>query len=505
MLSQTTTQVQRQQQRLTPQQVQLARLTEMPVEALYDEVDKELKENPSLEAVRSADSYDDTDAADGMNGIDGAETTDGLEGLDSQDAPEAMETIDALDSTYSDPDDIPAAAQSNSARFEAVASDTQSFYDQLQEQIGFFNISDSQKELIEYLIGSLDERGWLPVSLQQVQDELEVYHNTTATIDELEQALHTLQRFEPSGIGARNLQECLLLQVRQGNQTDDAVPAERQPLLRLVRDYFELLMLNRWDKIAQRMHLTDADTHRLQRDLRRLNPRPGSAMGEAVGKSLQQITPDFIVETDYYGQITVTLNNGYVPALRVNDDDAQTLAAYDAAGSKALSRTERDAQAFLHENVGRAQSFIEALQNRQRSLLLTMRAIVKLQRPFFESGDETALRPMNLEDIAQQTGLHVSTVSRVTSSKWVQTTFGIYPLRFFFSSASQQDGEEVSVRKAEAALKEIIDHEDKQAPLSDDTIAQQMQQLGFDVARRTVSKYRDRLGIPVARMRKKSI
>lgn len=492
MLSQTTTQVQRQTQRLTPQQVQLSRLMEMPVEALYDEVDKELKENPSLEATHE----DSNDEAESPEFADNGEYSDNSDFSDNSDYSELSE--------YSGSEDIPVSQPASAASgSEPVAAETLSFYDQLQEQIGFFSTDEKQRQLIEYLIGSLDERGWLPVSLQQVQDELEVYHNTETTLPELEDALHTLQHFEPAGIGARTLQECLLLQVERTGGTLQT--ADRSMLERVLREHFDLLMLNRWDKIAQRMHLSDAQTRRLQHDVRRLNPRPGSSMGEAVGKSLQQITPDFFVDTDFYGQISLTLNNGYVPALQLSRDDEQTLAAYDSMDSKSMSRAERDAQTFLRDNVTRARNFIEAIEGRRRTLLLTMRAIIKLQRPFFESGDETALRPMTLDDIAQQTGLHISTISRVTTSKWVQTTFGIYPLRWFFSSASSQDGEEVSVRKAEAALQELIDQEDKRNPLNDDTLAQRMQAQGFDVARRTISKYRDRMGIPVARLRKQNL
>ena len=489
MLSQTTTQVQRQTQRLTPQQVQLSRLMEMPVEALYDEVDKELKENPTLEAV-SDETSDTSDYSESSEYSDNSVSSDSSDYSDTSD--------------FADNDDIPVSQPTGAASgTEPVAADTLSFYDQLQEQIGFFSTSEQQRQLIEYLIGSLDERGWLPVSLQQVQDELEVYHNMDVTLPELEEALHTLQHFEPAGIGARDLRECLLLQVeRAGGKTQTA---DRSLMERLLREHFDLLMLNRWDKIAQRMHLTDAQTRRLQHDVRRLNPRPGSSMGEAVGKSLQQITPDFFVDTDYYGQISLSLNNGYVPTLQLSPDDEQALAAYDGMDAKKLSRAERDAQTFLRDNVTRARNFIEAIEGRRHTLLLTMRAIIRLQRPFFETGDETALRPMTLDDIARQTGLHISTISRVTASKWVQTTFGIYPLRWFFSSASSQDGEEVSVRKAEAALQELVDHEDKRNPLSDDIIAQRMQAQGFDVARRTVSKYRDRMGIPVARMRKQNL
>jgi RNA polymerase sigma-54 factor len=262
-------------------------------------------------------------------------------------------------------------------------------------------------------------------------------------------------------------------------------------------------MLKHWDRIQRGLRLTDAEVSRLQHEVRRLNPRPGSSMGEALGKNLQQITPDFIVDTDPYGQLTMTLNRGHVPPLRVSDDDLTFLQSYEGRDLKSLPRSEREGILYLRERVEKARGFIEALQQRRRTLTDTMYAIIRMQRPFFESGDETLLRPMTLEDVAKRTGLHLSTVSRVSNSKWVQTPFGIYPLRWFFTSAARlQGGDEVSVRNIQAAVQEIVDNEDHHAPLSDDAIARELQKRGYDVARRTVSKYREQLNIPVARLRK---
>lgn len=226
-------------------------------------------------------------------------------------------------------------------------------------------------------------------------------------------------------------------------------------------------------------------------------------MGEAVGRNLQQITPDFIVDTDSDGHLTLSLNNGHLPPLRVSKDDLDFLKSYDGRDTKDLSRSERDGVTYLRDRVEKAQGFIDALRQRRQTLTLTMQAIMKMQRPFFESGDETLLAPMTLEDVAKQTGLHLSTVSRVSNSKWVQTPFGVYPLRWFFTSAARlQGGDEVSVRNIQAALQEIVDAEDKQAPLSDDALARLLQERGYAVARRTIAKYREQLNIPVARLRK---
>ena len=338
------------------------------------------------------------------------------------------------------------------------------------------------------------------MSLQQLQDELEVYHNIHTSPQELEHLLRILQNFEPSGIGARNLQECLILQVQHAPDHQSPV---KQQLLSLLQNHFQNLMLKRWDRIRRAMHLSDADVSRLKREVHRLNPRPGSSRGEAIGRNLQQITPDFFVDTADDGSLTLTQNNGHLPSLHVSQDDIDFLNAFEGRDPHQLSRSERDGITYLRDRVEKAQDFINAMEQRRRTLTITMQAIMKMQRPFFQSGDETLLRPMTLENIAKSTGLHLSTVSRVSNSKWVQTPFGIYPLRWFFTSAARlQEGDEVSVRNILAAVQEIVHAEDKHAPLSDDAIARQLQDRGYAVARRTVAKYREQLNIPVARLRK---
>ncbi len=471
------TQVQAQLQTLTPQQLLVSQLTEMPVEALYERVDQELKDNTTLERDSTDEWPDDETAAE-------------YPPVDSY----SDQTAD-----YSSPDDVPDHLPGTRAIPEAIVSETLSFYDQLEEQIGYLRLSEHEEEILRYLIGSLDDDGLLRVPLQQIADELEVYHNVVTTPDELQRLLTILQTFEPAGVGARSLQECLLLQVQRAADRDTPL---KQKLCEVLEKHFDTLMLNRWDRIARSMQLSEAEVRRLQHEVRRLNPRPGSSMGEAVGRNLQQITPDFIVENDPYGHLTMTLNNGRVPPLRVSDDDRRLLQTYEQRDPKTLSRAERDGASYLRERVDRARDFIEALKQRQHTLSTTMQAIIKLQRPFFDSGDETLLRPMTLDDVARQTGLHLSTVSRVSNSKWVQTAYGIYPLRWFFTSAARQQGEAVSIRSIKAALREIIDAEDKQHPLTDEALTEQLQRRHFDVARRTVTKYRVAMGIPIARMRK---
>jgi len=477
------TQVQSQIQTLTPQQLLISQLTEMPVEALYERIDRELKENVSLEA--SSSEY--------------SEEAGGGEDVGSGDYSDSTESDFSAD--YSSPDDVPDNQPSaRSAITETVTQETQSFYDQLQEQIGFFHLSSHEQEIIRYLIGSLDSDGLLRIPLRQIQDELEVYHNIATSPDELEHILGILQNFEPSGIGARSLQECLILQVQH---SPEPLSETKRLLLELLKTQFDNLMLKRWDRIQRAMRLSDANVSRLKREVHRLNPRPGSSMGEAIGRNLQQITPDFIVDNDAYGRLTLSLNNGLLPTLHVSQDDLDYLKSYEDSDLQQLSHSQRDGITYLRDRVEKAQGFIEALRQRQQSLLTAMKVIMRMQKPFFESGDETLLRPMTLEDVARQTGQHLSTVSRVSNSKWVQTPYGIYPLRWFFTSAARlQDGDEVSVRSIKAALQELVDAEDKRHPLSDDALAAGLQERGFKVARRTVAKYREQMDIPIARLRK---
>lgn len=482
--SQVGTQVQTQTQTLTPQQMLVSLLTELPIEALHERIDQELKENISLERDDSQDWDDDSPTTE---------------------EPEATLSADSLSDEMGDfgmsddyTDDYPAASSGRMAT-EGMVGETESFYGQLEEQIGFFHLDEHEEEILRYLIGSLDDDGLLRVPLQQIQDELEVYHSVSTSPEELEQVLHILQQFDPAGIGARSLQECLLLQIRRA---PDAQSATKQKLEQLIGQYFDLLMAKRWERIQHDMHLSDSDVHTLQREVRRLNPRPGSSMGEAIGRNLQQITPDFIVDLDADAHLTLSLNNSHVPPLRVSADDLDFLHSYEGKDVRNLSTSVRDGIAYLRDRVEKAQGFIAALQQRRRTLTATMQAIMSMQRPFFETGDETLLRPMTLEDVAQRTGLHLSTVSRVSNAKWVQTPWGIYPLKWFFTSAARlQEGSDVSVRAIKIALKEIIETEDKKAPLSDEALTQALHARGFDVARRTVAKYRDALGFPVARLR----
>lgn len=464
-----------QQQKLTQEQIQLqtamqvlaSKLVELPLEGLRERVEAELAENPYLEASNS----------DGGDGYIQDESGGGDASASDYDARQ----------DYSTEDDIPdyLLHQPSGAEAESMDSaDTQSFYDQMMEQVAGCGLSGHDRQILEYLIGNLGDDGLLAKPLFQIADELSIYHYLDTTPEEVERVLHTLWRFDPPGVGARNLQECLIIQCKRRGYR--SVPGHTPLLLKVLERNWEEISHNRWDLIQQRYKLSDQQVGLLRHEIRRLNPRPGSSMGEKASSSETHITPDVIVCIDQEGGIELTLNDGDMPTLSVSDD--------------AMEMIDVD---YVRDYVNRGKLFIGAIMQRRHTILRTMQAIIKLQRKYLLTGDETLLRPMRLEDIAKITEQDLSTVSRVCNSKYVETPYGTYPLRWFFTTqARTAEDEDISVRKIHQALREIIAQEDKGAPLKDDELALMLQQQGFDVARRTVAKYREHLGIPTSRMRR---
>ena len=313
----------------------------------------------------------------------------------------------------------------------------------------------------------------------------------------MERCCAKLQEFDPAGIGARSLQECLLLQIAR--RDDSRLKTLMQ---RVVTDYYDEFTKKHWDKIQSALKLSDLQTEALRGELRKLNPKPGASMGEAVGRSMQQITPDFIVDTLDDGTVTFTLNQGDLPELQVSQSFADSMKEYQQ-NPEHMSRQTKEALLYIKKKVDAAQGFIEAIRVRRHTLTVTMQAIITLQHQFFVDGDEASLRPMILKDVAERTGLDLSTISRVSNSKYAQTRWGTFPLRYFFSDGYvTENGEELSTRQIKAALRDIINAEDKRKPLSDDALTRLLAEQGFPIARRTVAKYREQLGIPVARLRK---
>lgn len=483
------TQAQQQVQTLSPLQILVVKLLELPTLELEERIHSELLDNPALEEGKEP-SEDHEDHEDNFaTDEDGEPNSDYGEDLSLGD--------------YRTEDDIPdyKLQENNRSKGETPEeipfSDNVSFYETLKEQLDMQDLTPEEKQLGEYLIGSLDDDGLLRKSTESLMDELAIYQGIYTSPEQLEHVLSIIQDFDPAGIGARSLQECLLLQIQR---------KENSPLKQIELDIIgkccdEFTRKNK-DKIIQKLGITEEQYNAATAELTKLNPRPGSSPGETIGKNLQQIIPDFIVDTEDDGTVTLTLNNRNVPELRLSREFTEMLDEHTRNKAN-QSKESKDALMFLKQKVDAAQGFINAVKQRQQTLLSTMQAIIDLQLPFFQDGDESRLRPMILKDVAERAKLDISTVSRVSNSKYVQTNFGIYPLKFFFSDGyTTESGEELSVREIKRILKECVDNENKEKPYTDDELADMLKAKGYPIARRTVAKYRQQLNIPVARLRR---
>ena len=390
-------------QSITQQQLLQAQLTELPITQLVERVNAEMDDNPALEISAEEPEY--------------AESPEFPESSDTSDSYEQEERQSALDAAFEslgrDDEDLPVyqgGYSSQEEREEIVYGQSESFYDQLKEQMDMTTLTDEEKSVMEYLIGSLDDDGLLRKPLHSICDELAIYHHIDITDEHLLQVLRKLQDFDPAGIGARSLQECLLLQIARRE------PSKLKDLMQqTIETYFELFTKKHWEKLQQQLQLTDLQAETLIKELRKLNPKPGTSMGEEVGRSIQQITPDFIVDTQEDGTVTFSLNTGDIPELHVSQSFTDTLKEYQENKDN-MSRQMKEALLYTKKKVDAAQSFIEAIQVRRHTLTVTMKAIIQWQHRFFEDGDEASLRPMILKDIAEKTGLDLSTVSRCAIS-----------------------------------------------------------------------------------------
>ncbi|WP_321425391.1 RNA polymerase factor sigma-54 [uncultured Bacteroides sp.] len=479
-------QSQQQVQTLSPQQIQVVKLLELPAVELEDRVRAEILENPALE-----------------EGGDEGAAEDNLEknNLDEDSSGDSSEDYSLGD--YLTEDDIPdyklqESSRSREGRAEDIPfSEVTSFYEILKEQLGELNLTEWQQELAEYLIGSLDDDGLLRKSLYNISDELAIYAGVDASEAKLEEVLKIIQDFDPAGIGARSLQECLLIQIKR--KDDSPI---KQTEISIIEKCYDDFTRKHWDKIMQRLNLSEERFNEALHEITKLNPRPGSSLGETIGRNLQQIVPDFIVDTYDDGTITLNLNNRNVPELRMNRNFMDMLEEHTKNKAN-QSKESKNAMLFLKQKIDAAQGFIEAVKQRQNTLVTTMQAIIDLQHSFFLEGDESLLKPMILKDVADRTGLDISTISRVSNSKYVQTNYGIFSLKYFFGEGfTTGDGEEMSSREIRRILKEHIENEDKKKPLTDDELTDILNKEGFPIARRTVAKYRQQLNIPVARLRK---
>ena len=479
-----------QQQRLTQQQMMVVRMLEMPLAEFEQAVKTEIDDNPALEVSP------DENAIEPVDSIEPIESTEEQEERQSE-LDSVLERMTSDDELQTETWNLKPGTSAEADYEEITYGNQISFYDTLKEQMGELELTDKQQQMMEYIIGSLDNDGLLRKSLDTLCDELAIYQNVDTTEKELEEVLELLQSFDPAGIGARSLQECLLLQIDRKR----ANPIRLQ-LREIIADCFDDLMSNRWEKIIQQKKLSNDVVDQLKEEVLRLNPKPGASLGETEGRNVQQITPDFIVDTADDGTVTFSLNRGRVPDLYVSQTFTDMLAEYQHNKS-GMNRQMKEAFLYAKEKVDRARKYIEAIKQRRHTLYVTMKTIIDFQLKFFQDGDEGDIRPMVLKDVADRTGLDISTISRVCNVKYCQTRWGTYRLRHFFNEGLRTEaGETLSTRKVKQLLKELIDKEDKSHPLNDDTLSSELKKQGYPVARRTVAKYREQLGIPISRLRK---
>ncbi len=469
-------------QKLSPQQIQMIKLLEIPAIQMEQRIKKELEENPVLEEG-SEDPFEEQEEA-------------GEEQSSEQQDEFSLED-------YMQDDEIPSYRLNvqnyspDDKREEIPFTMGSSFGEQLKSQLGLRKLTEEQEILAEYILGNMDEDGYLRRELESIADDLAFSVGMEVSYEALHEVLMIIQEFDPAGIGARNLQECLLLQISRKNMDDPVTELSH----RILKNHFEEFTNKHYDKILQRLGINEEELKNALEEILRLNPKPGGAMGDAQGKSFHHIVPDFTLEENE-GTLQLYLNSNNVPELRVSKTYSDMFESYNANKANA-SRDDKDAITFVKQKLDSAKWFIDAIKQRQNTMLLTMNAILDYQQEYFYEGDEIRLRPMILKNIADMTNLDISTISRVVNSKYIQTHFGIYPLKYFFSEGMQTDsGEEVSTREIKKILQDCIDNEDKRKPLTDDRLAVILNDKGYLIARRTVAKYREQLGLPVARLRK---
>ena len=472
-------------QKLSPQQIQMIKLLEIPTIQIEQRIKKELEDNPALEEGNEEEETTQPEQEE--------------EPVEENDKDQEEFTFD----DYLDDDDIPEYrlqtsnySRDDDKKMEIPYSSGSSFHEHLASQLGLRELTPEERILGEYIIGNIDEDGYLRRELVNIVDDLAFLQNVHTSEEELEQVLKVIQDLEPAGVGARTLRECLLLQIDKRDLSSPHTKLAQK----ILNDYFEEFSKRHYDKIIGRIGISEEDLKAAIDEILKLNPRPGGTFNDPYSKSSPQIIPDFILELDEDG-FDLHLNSRNLPELRLSRAYTEMLQTYSR--SRGEKKDMKDAVLFVKQKIDSAKWFIDAIRQRQNTLLLTMNAILEYQEEYFIEGDETKLKPMILKDVAEMTSLDISTVSRVANSKYIQTHFGIFPLKFFFSEGLQTDsGEEVSTREIKRILQDCIDNEEKRRPLTDEKLTEILQEKGYQIARRTVAKYREQLNIPVARMRK---
>lgn len=462
----------KQQQKLSPLQIQTIKLIELPVQDLEQRIRKELEENPVLDDSPKEES-------------------------DSQDEDEAPREVSLSDLNEDDPIPSYKLKVNNYGKDERPEYNTfstkQSFTQSLIEQLGYRELDEHLKDVATFIIGSLDEDGYLRRDLDSLVDDLAFRANIETDVKEVEKALAVIQEFEPAGVGARDLRECLLIQLRAMKKSPDVEIAEK-----ILSNHFQEFSNKHFQKIMTKLGIDEDGMRRALAKIMKLNPSPGGQVDDSYNDRAQQVVPDFVLDL-VDGELKLSMPRFSIPELRINRKYANIL--MDAANSS--EHEKKEAATFVKQKMDSAKWFVEALKQRHNTLQSTMQAIVDYQHDYFMDGDETNLRPMVLKDIAAKTGFDISTISRVVNSKYIETHFGIFPLKYFFSEGLEnQEGEEVSTRELKKVLTDLVANEDKHKPLTDDQLVSEMEAKGYKVARRTIAKYRDQLGIAKARLRK---
>src|SRR6218665_224132 len=481
-------------QKLSPQQIQLMKLLQVPTANLEERIKEELEENPALELddEKHEDNGDELKDEFTETGDTEYEEKSGSEDeYDNIDVSEYVHDGDDDVADYKLRDDNYPDEEKKQIPFKTEAS----FYETLLNQLGLLKLSEKEQRIAEQIVGSIDEDGYLRRETSAIVDDLAFRQNISATEEEVETIIQRIQRFDTPGVAVRGLQGGLLLQLyRQkdlGRDVDTEILAKRR--------YFDQFYKKHYEKSKGGLNIDEDQLKEVMQQIIRLNPKPGGNVG-GINKAESYVVPDFFILNNN-SKLELTLNSRNAPELRISEGYRDMMKEYDRGAKK--DKRQKEAVLFIKQKIDAAKWFIDAIKQRQHTLLSTMTAIMNHQHDFFLTGDETTLRPMILKDIAEKTGLDISTVSRVANSKFVQTEFGTYRLKFFFSeSLSTDSGEEVSTREVKKILSDLIEAENKKRPLSDERLTELLQEKGYNIARRTVAKYREQLNIPVARLRK---
>lgn len=472
------------QQKLSPQQIQLMKLLQLPTVALEQRIKEEMENNPALDEGKEEEEQDEEQEDDfGREEISEAEKEfDFDDYIGDDDTPTYKLSVN----NHSVDDEEKQVPLSGGATFQEL----------LEAQLTLFNLDEDDHTIALHLIGSLDESGYLRRDIDAIVDDLAFTQNVITEVEHIAKILQIIQHFDPPGVGAKSLQECLLLQLKR--KKDNSLIMRNA--IEIIENYFDAFTKKHYSKITEALSISEENLKEVLEEILKLNPKPGNSLSDSA-KVVQHVVPDFNLTIED-GEIGLTLNGRNAPDLKVSRQYSEMMQGYKAQKDKP-SKSQKDALMFIKQKLDSAKWFIDAIKQRQHTLITTMEAIIEHQKDYFLEGDETSLNPMILKDIAEEVHLDISTISRVVNSKYVQTPYGTFLLKTFFSeSLSTDSGEEVSTREVKKILKDAIEDEDKKKPLTDEKLSILLNDKGYNIARRTVAKYREQLNIPVARLRK---